>query len=305
VYRFLLSWRWLGAFLLTVAIAAGCVLLGNWQWHRREARLAANAVVTNNYDREPVTLSQALDNRGSLPRSKEWTPVELTGSYLAQDALLLRNRPLNGQPGYHSLVPFVSDDGPVVLVDRGWLPVGQTGSAPDSNPAPPDGKVRVVVRLRPAEPADSRADTAGQPERQVRRIAPAAVPLPGVDRSKLVSDAYGVLAQEVPAPSEAPQKLPKPEVDEGPHLSYALQWFAFGVGAFVGLWVLVRRTAEDDSAADAVPGATAVPRRPARPRRPTAEEEEDALIEAQLGQTVTRPLDTPTDREGTDGPRTG
>jgi hypothetical protein len=130
----------------------------------------------------------------------------------------------------------------------------------------------------------------------VQRIAPAAAPLPDVDPTKLVTDAYGVLAKEVPAPAQAPQSLPKPEVDEGPHLSYALQWFAFGVGAFIGLWVLIRRTAEDDAPAET--GATSTKQRPARPRRPTAEEEEDALIEAQLGQTVARPHGTPTDREG-------
>ncbi len=303
MYRFLLSWRWLGAFLLTVVIAAGFVLLANWQWQRREARVAANAVVTNNYDREPVTLAEVLDGGGRLPPSKEWTPVELTGSYLGQDALLLRNRPLNGQPGYHSLVPFATDDGRVVLVDRGWLPAGQTGRGPDAVPAPPPGKVRVVVRLRPAEPGDSRDDAAGQPLRQVQRVSPATAPLPDVERTQLLTDAYGVLAQEDPAPPEAPQKLPKPELDEGPHLSYALQWFVFGVGAFVGLWVLVRRAAEDDSFAET--GRTAAPRRPTRARRPTAEEEEDALIEAQLGQTVARSDDMSRDREGTDGPRTG
>jgi cytochrome oxidase assembly protein ShyY1 len=268
VYRFLLSWRWLGAFLLALAVAAGCVLLGHWQWDRREQRLARNALVTQNYDSEPVPLENVLVE-GRLPATAEWTPVRLPGRYLARDAVLLRNRPLDGRPGYHSLVPFSTDAGPVLLVDRGWLPIGETGKGPAENPAPPTGDVELVVRLRPPEPALAGDRPAGQ----VYRITPASVPLPEPAADRLVDDAYGVLAQEVPTPAKAPQLLPKPELDEGPHLSYSLQWFVFAVGALAGFVVLIRRTAQDDE-----------PPPPSRhrPRRPTAEEEEDALVDAQL-----------------------
>jgi len=269
VYRFLLSRRWLGGLALAVVVALGCVLLGMWQWDRREQQLERNALVTGNYDRPSAALTALLPEApADLPDGTEWTPVELSGRYLPEASLLLRNRPLDGRPGYHSLVPFEADGGAVLLVDRGWLPIGATGAGPDDVPAPPDGEVRAVVRLRPAEPVATRDAPGGQ----VYRIDPrqAAASLPGPAADGLRTGAYGVLASEQPSAASAPLPLPRPPHDEGPHLSYSLQWFVFALGALVAFVVLVRRTAGDDD------------RRPAvRPRRrPSAEDEEDALLDA-------------------------
>lgn len=271
MYRFLLSRRWLGGLALAVVVAVGCVLLGMWQWDRRELRLERNALVTGNYDRAPEALATLLPDAGApLPDGAEWTPVELSGRYLTEESLLLRNRPLDGRPGYHSLVPFETDDGAVLLVDRGWLPIGATGAGPDDVPAPPDGEVRAVVRLRPAE----RAATRDAPAGQVQTIDPLLLAglLPGSSADGLRTGAYGVLASEQPAAGAAPLPLPRPAIDSGPHLSYSLQWFVFGLGALVAFVVLVRRTAGDDDR-----------RRPAvrsHRRRPSAEDEEDALVDA-------------------------
>lgn len=270
MYRFLLSRRWLGGLALAVVVAVGCVLLGMWQWDRRELRQERNALVTGNYDLEPQALGSLLPDPGSpLPDGTEWTPVELSGQYLTEGSLLLRNRPLDGRPGYHSLVPFETDDGAVLLVDRGWLPIGATGAGPDDVPAPPDGDVRAVVRLRPAEPAATRDAPAGQ----VQTIDPrqAAASLPGSVSDGLRTGAYGVLATEQPSAGAAPLPLPRPTIDSGPHLSYSLQWFVFGLGALVAFVVLVRRTAGGDDGPPTVsPGR----------RRPSAEDEEDALVDA-------------------------
>src|SRR6218665_168336 len=48
------------------------------------------------------------------------------------------------------------------------------------------------------------------------------------------------------APPPVPQAAPRPALDEGPHLSYALQWFVFATMGFVGLgWAANReRTTE-------------------------------------------------------------
>jgi cytochrome oxidase assembly protein ShyY1 len=292
----LLDRRWLAGLALAVAVAVVCVLLGTWQWQRREARLARNAAVTANYERPPVPLEAVVADPGEpLPAARQWTPVRLRGEYLAGDAVLLRQRPLGGRAGYHSLVPFRDDGGNVLLVDRGFVPAGQTGDAPDAVPAPPRGRVEAVVRLRPAEPVDGRE----APEGQVRSVTPLAVPGlaegGGASTGSLVTGAYGVLAAEEPAPGVAPVPLPRPVVDEGPHLSYAFQWFVYAAGALVGWGVLARRAAADKAggartAERATAGGTGPgggDRGPSRPsprpagrRRPTAEEEEDALLDA-------------------------
>lgn len=299
----LLSRRWLGGLALAVALAVAFVLLGTWQWHRRELRLAANAAVADNYDTEPVPLDAALATAGPggsaaaagsvLDPAAEWTPVALRGRYHDGDTVLVRNRTLAGRPGYHVLVPFEDASGRVLVVDRGFLPTGQDGSGPDTVPPAPAGDVRVVARLRPPEP-----DGGGEsPPGQVRRIRPADVVAAGVSPpagDRLVTGAYGVLAAERPSPPVAPVPLPRPEIDEGPHLSYALQWFVFALGA-VGVWVTLLRREVRDGTAGPVParGAQDPPRqppgRPARRRRPSAEEEEDAAVDAAARQTADRP----------------
>ena len=270
MYRFLLSRRWLGGFAFAVVVALGCVLLGLWQWDRREQQVERNALVTQNYDEAPVPLRSLLPDAGSaLPPGSEWTPVALQGSYVPDGGLLLRNRPLDGRPGYHALVPFEVDDGTVVLVDRGWLPIGATGAGPDDVPSPPDGQVEAVVRLRPGEPPSTRDAPDGQ--LQSIDLAEARGQLPPALADELATGAYGVLDSEVPAPSSAPRALPRPVIDEGPHLSYSLQWFVFALGALVGFVVLVRRTAVDTEERPVVR---------TRPKRTTAEDEEDALLDA-------------------------
>lgn len=285
MYRFLLSRRWAGGLALAVVVATGCVLLGSWQLDRREQILGRNALVAGNYDREPAPVEALLpDATSPLPAGTEYTPVELAGRYLPDATLLLRNRPLDGMPGYHVLVPFETGAGDVVLVDRGWVPVGSTGAAPDDVPAPPAGEVRATVRLRPGEPPTSRDAPPGQLQRiDLDEVAGL---LAADGGPALRTGAYGVLGAEQPAPADAPTTVPRPAIDEGPHLSYSLQWFVFALGALVGFVVLVRRTAGEEQAegrADAAPaGSTGTSRVPARTRRtrPSAEDAEDALLDA-------------------------
>ncbi|WP_298802802.1 SURF1 family protein [uncultured Pseudokineococcus sp.] len=310
--RFLLTPRWLAGLALAVAFALVCVSLGLWQWDRRTARHAANMLITENYGQPAVDPASLLPPSGELlPTADEWRPVEATGRYLPEGTVLLRQRPLDGTNGFHVLVPLLLDgstttaegttgDGPAraLLVDRGFLPSGDDAGAVDV-PPPPAGEVTTVVHLRPAEEPYGQApagqtrtiDTAGLAGR-----APTSGALDAAG-AQLVGGAYGVLAEEVPAASTAPQLLPAPPVDEGPHLSYAFQWWVFAAGGFVGYGVVARRHAADLRAEAAGPGAVtgdgpdpderpgprdgADPARRRRaPRRPSAEEEEDALVDA-------------------------
>ena len=49
------------------------------------------------------------------------------------------------------------------------------------------------------------------------------------------------LQRQTPAGGELPVPEPPPQLSEGPHLSYAFQWFAFATIAAVGYVTLVRR----------------------------------------------------------------
>ena len=296
MFKFLWSGRWLGWFLLVCLLSAVCTALGMWQMDRRDAVREDIGNVVNNYDAAPVPFEEAEQLFEAYDPASEWLPVEMTGVYDTANQRIVRNRPLSGRAGYEVLVPLKLADGTAVVINRGWLPIGNNEAGrPDSVPAAPSGEVTVVARIKPAEPTLQR----GAPEGQLASIDLAKY------RDELGYDveqaAYGLMASEDPGPAVGPEAAPKPSVDEGPHLSYAMQWFAFGVMLFIGLgyaaWQEAQnlRYGDDDEYADdededdfteddAVYAAHTAPARPRRPRKKrgsTQEDEEDALLEAQ------------------------
>lgn len=289
-YAFLASARWVRLIVVAVVVAAGCVALGYWQWTRHADRLESSERIGANLDAPPVPLAQLLPGpAAALPDELVWRPVTVTGTYPPGGTVVLRNRPVQGTPAVHVLAPLVVEtaDGSaaVLVVDRGWLPAEAVDDG-GHVPLPPAGEVRVTARLRAIETADRRVAPPGQ----VYAVDPAAVLTAGeapADVAALpVLDAYAAVVVEEPAPAEAVRPLPRPDATLGSHLSYAFQWWVFALGALVGVGVLARREARGGRGV-AEPGRSE-PQPPARTarsarRRPSAEDEEDALIDAQLG----------------------
>jgi len=272
VYRFLISARWFGWLAMVIVIAAGCVGLGRWQLDRREAVVENIQRIEANYDAAPERYVPGVNGFDRYDASREWTPVTFTGTYDVANQVIVRNRPLNGQPGYEVLTPLRLDDGTAVIIDRGWLPIGNIEAGrPDQIPEPPAGQVEVTARMKPGEPAVNR----GAPEGQVASIDLAAQS-ERLDYP-LQDAAYGLLALERPSAAQTPVAAPKPSINEGAHLSYSLQWFAFGVLAFVGLGYAARQQRRSNAESDG-----SAPDRPTRQRRrPSSEEEEDAILDSQ------------------------
>jgi cytochrome oxidase assembly protein ShyY1 len=293
--------RAVGLCLLAVALATACVFLGRWQWQRHEWRDAQIATVKENFDAEAVPLSTVLAPDEALAADDVWKPVLVAGHYEPGGTVELRNRPANGIPAYHVLVPFVVEDssagsapnptdaGTVLVVDRGWVSTGANADTAVAAPPPPSGTVTITARLRATEPDTRRRAPAGQ----VQAIAVDEVlEVAGVDSPTW--QVYGGLVSEQPAAAEMPGTLPPPSIDPGSHLSYAFQWWVFALGALVGFGYLARREIlegddEPQVAVDPDPWAPRAPRRP-RPERVhtsgrrdgRAEAEEDALVDAQL-----------------------
>lgn len=283
-FRFLLSPQWLGGLAFCAIFSVACALLGQWQMDRRMEAVTEINKVLENYDDAPVPLAGNEDLFTAFEAPREWTPVEMTGEYLAEDTQIVRNRPKAGKPGYEVIVPFQADTGDVIAVNRGWLPIGNTAGWPDVVPAPPEGEATVVVRTRPGEPALER----DAPEGQL-----ASIDLVALEESVgyPVSDtAYGEMVEEDPAPASRPQTLVPPTLDEGPHLSYSLQWFLFGLMSFI-VWGYMGRQRAVNDRDDRELGLTeeqgylsayrAPRRKPVRRRNGqlTDEEAEDALLD--------------------------
>jgi len=274
--------RWHRYLALAIAFAIGCGLLSWWQFSRRAETAAETALITSNASAPAVPLSTLLPSRTAYRSTLQWRTVEVEGTYLRQDQLLVRNRvDPDGDPGFEVLTPFRLADGTVFVLDRGWVSIGTTQDRPDSLQAAPSGTVTVRARLQGDEgPLAGRTAPTGE--------------IPSIDLQEVAKQvgaptytgAYGQVRSESPAAAGAgapPQRIePQPGdtgVDEGTHLSYGIQWIIFALLGFGALGWSIRRDLLD--AGDEVVTAAeerAIVRR--SKRAPSDESVEDQLTDA-------------------------
>lgn len=233
--RVALSTRWLVGLVLTIVFALITTMFGLWQWDRRGQAVAEIERVENNWDRDPVPVSQLASGLNRFDDDLKWRPVTLEGSYREDQQLLVRTRPRGGQVGFDVVLPFVTEDNQAYLVSRGWVPTGENQDGPDAVPSPPGGTVALVGRLLPDEVT---IDGRGAPEDQLATVnLEQAATATGIE---LYPHAYIAMESETPAVSPTPLLQDKPQLDEGPHLSYTFQWYLFGILGFIAWGYLLR-----------------------------------------------------------------
>jgi cytochrome oxidase assembly protein ShyY1 len=275
-WRFAFNRRWFTYLGVAIAFAIACVLLSQWQFARRDQAVTEINRVAANYDAPPAALGELLPGLGSWTDDLKWRSVRMTGTYLVDDQLLARNRPHGGANGYEVLTPLLLTDGSVFIVDRGWLPFGKDQARPDAVPTPPAGTVTIVARLKASEPdLPGRSAPTGQvPTIKLDSIAT-------LINRPTYTGGYGLVVSESPAASDMPAAAERPTPDEGPHLSYAIQWIAFALFGFFGLGYALRQeyrliNADDPAERD----RAAIRRAKAATRRKTDADIEDELLDA-------------------------
>ncbi len=272
--------RWSGYVAVAVLFAIACAFLSHWQFERNESRAAELELVDDNYDAVPVDLEDLVPEGSTLDPEDEWHPVVMTGEYLPTDQLLVRNRPHGGTAAFEVLVPFRLEDGRILIVDRGWVPPGESSREPDAVAAPPEGTVEVTVRLRPGEALTSSGESVDGG--QIPTINLPLIAAVVADGERVEQSAYGALVSEQPAPATTLGALDDPSADPGPHLSYAIQWILFAIMGFVFIGYMIRTEIrarrDDDEDDDERPAETTGPI--ARRRRDHDADAEDALVDA-------------------------
>lgn len=279
-WTFLRSRRWLGYFAMLIVFSIACVMLGNWQFARRAEARAEIERIVNNYGAPAVDLAEELPALNRFDEAtQKWQTAIVTGQYFG-DPYLARNRPGPNGVGSDLIQPIRTGSGEVFFVDRGWVRVdGSEASTVDVHelPQPPQGNVSVEVRLRAGEPEIPGRTSSG---RTVASIdLPELAMLAGVE-GESYTGAYGMLISETPA-GEHGSLPPKPELDEGPHLSYALQWYVFILIALIGVGFAARQEYRGLNAGSKTVKEQDRRRAERKTRRgPTDSDEEDALLDA-------------------------
>lgn len=274
-YRVAFTKRWLSYLLLTAIFAGACVALSTWQFARRDEAQQEIQRVLENYNAQPIAIKEALPSRSHFDEDDKWIPVVITGTYLPEDQLIVRSRPREQVAGVEVLTPLKTADGSVFIVDRGWIPANTNPEDPYLIPEPPAGEVTVVARLKASEPPI--------PGREMVDGQLATIELPLIQEvlnTPTYTGAYGLLDSETPPPIEAaPLPALKPSLDEGAHLSYALQWIMFGVLAFIGLGWAVQNEIRIRNSETEEGKAKLVERAKKRAFKPSEEDIEDAILD--------------------------
>lgn len=243
MYRFALRPAWLLSHLFVVVLVVALVNLGFWQLRRLDERHDRNDDIAA---RSAEPAAPLLDVLASVdePDEAEFRPVRQEGEYERDGQLLIDNRSLDGLPGAWVVAPLRLADGTLVAVNRGFLAFGAEEDV--EAPPPPRGVVEVTGIVVPfvSRSCGSSADESG------RAVRAACLQRGAVESAAGAPVADAVIQASSSAPPDDPvlAPVPRPELGEGPHLSYAVQWFIFATIATGGYVLILRKNARERSA---------------------------------------------------------
>lgn len=217
--------------LISLALIALCLIAAQWQYHRGVDRHTRNAMIQSHIALTPVD----LDTVKNTPAAFEWQSVTTSGIFDSTNQILLRNRYNEGVYGFEVLTLFKTPSNQEFWVDRGWVKAGAEATiAPQVTP-PPTTAVEITGRLRldsslpqgsffalPADGSGLISKLNAQSQMRTENFY--------ID---LLSGSETSLTPQVSAQL--------PELTDGPHMAYALQWLFFA-GLVVYGRILIRRT---------------------------------------------------------------
>ena len=193
-----------------VVVAGLCVWAGFWQLDRLRQRRARNAAAA-----QRLALPALDVRRATSADSARQRRVIARGVYDYAAEKSWPGRSFEGTPGVALITPLRLADGAAVLVDRGWVPSPDAFHVDHAPYREPDSATVTGVAMIPPR---------GRGDVEITGFLPFIIQLEGPD----------------PA-TRLPRRWPAPAFDNGPHLSYAIQWFSFALIALVGTAVLIRK----------------------------------------------------------------
>lgn len=256
--------RWALLVVFVAVLGTVFVSLGGWQLDRLDQRQQRNADTLAN-EANPVVPFQQVFTR-PIQESDQWQRVEARGTFDAEHQYLLRYRSNGDANGYEVVTPLRTAAGSV-LVDRGFVSLDRGEPIPTVAPPPPAGEVTVTGHVRRDE--RGRGAALRPVNGQMRLISSTAI---GPTLPYPVVDGYIGLLTVQPAQTGELQPVKLPEISDGPHFWYAVQWFMFtalglaGVVVFIRGDLRLRKQEREELAAEASQDANSEPQVTAAPR---------------------------------------
>jgi surfeit locus 1 family protein len=218
--------------ILTAVAVAVCVRLGIWQLDRLTERRAQNAIVLMR-GTMPVESVVALQGRDTSETHWRRVRVRAVADYEGEIAHATRSQA--GSPGVHLLTPVRPLDGEwgdtAILVIRGFVyaPDGRTFDKRKARGADTLDFEALVTSFPPRRPGTVRMPSDARAVRLLDRDTLAA--LTGHPLAPFVLLALGDTTM---TDITKPTNVPPPSPSEGPHKSYAIQWFGFASVFVIG-----------------------------------------------------------------------
>ena len=229
-----------GLALCALAAMAAAILLGNWQTRRAEQKLALQQRA-DSLAQGPVL---SLPSTRVAASDYAYSRVAVHGAFAPQYTVFVDNRVLGGTAGYHVVTPFRIRGGDTyVLVNRGWIGVGQTRARlpPIRTPAG-DLVLEGLAVVPPKRVYELETDPGGGPLVQNLVLA-------RIEENSGLALQPIVIQQTSDTRDGLVRQWQRPDQGVDVHRAYALQWYAMGVLIVILYFVLnLRRCRVGDGA---------------------------------------------------------
>lgn len=220
---------------LALVLIAGCLWASQWQYHRGMDRSERNNQISARTEMPAVSVEEAATS----PNTYEWRTVNVSGTFDGSRQILLRNHYFEGKYGFEVLTAFRSTTDKVFWVDRGWVQAGATATEQPELPSLPNGTVSINGRLRLDRSLPQGKFFAIPTGKDSGLISEANAQASNTDQG-IDSPFYLDLLNGSSADLTPEVEAALPELSDGPHLAYALQWIIFAGLVLYGRF-LIRR----------------------------------------------------------------
>ena len=220
--------------LIALALVAGCLFAAQWQFSRGANQSATNKIIAANLDLPSLSMNEIKDLDAV---SNQWRKVTLQGSFSQDKQELVRNRYYEGKFGFEVLTLFTATNGENFWVDRGWVAAGPNAATPPIVEPVASGNLEITARIR-SENLSRQLQGSFFVTRATSEKPESIKKLQGVEASAYYLDLLGSPDGNVKPLTE----IELPELSNGPHYAYGIQWLAFALLALIGRFLLFRET---------------------------------------------------------------